>query len=64
MPRSVETVAPYAMFLSQYIPNIFTKLGEEGCLFVSKNAVIEYFSPEFIQEHEIKSVTGAGDWLD
>ncbi|OBZ88768.1 hypothetical protein A0J61_03189 [Choanephora cucurbitarum] len=61
VPRSVETVAPYAMFLSQYIPNIFTKLGEEGCLFVSKNAVIEYFSPEFIQEHEIKSVTGAGD---
>ncbi|KAI8367734.1 Ribokinase-like protein [Blakeslea trispora] len=61
VPRSVETVAPYAIFLSQYIPNILTKLGEEGCLFVSKNAVIEYFSPEFIQEHEIKSVTGAGD---
>lgn len=49
--------------MSNYIPNIITKLGEEGCLYVGRNnSVIQYFPPEFIEAHEIKSVTGAGDW--
>ena len=52
---------PHAIFMSHYIPNIVTKLGEEGCLFVSKERV-QYYSPEVINAKDIKSVTGAGDW--
>jgi sugar/nucleoside kinase (ribokinase family) len=53
--------------LANFIPNIVTKLGQDGCLYVGKHnnhteAVVEYFPPEFIQANEIKSVTGAGDW--
>jgi sugar/nucleoside kinase (ribokinase family) len=54
-------VLPNAIYLANYIPNIITKLGEEGCLYVN-NSVVEYFAPESIQANEIKSVTGAGDW--
>ncbi|KAI9486582.1 MAG: Ribokinase-like protein [Benjaminiella poitrasii] len=60
-PRLANSVLPHVIYLSNYIPNIITKLGEEGCLYVGRNSVIEYFPPEFIEANEIKSVTGAGD---
>lgn len=60
-PQLAHAVLPHAIFLSNYIPNIITKLGEQGCLFVNQKTV-EYFSPEKIHSNEIKSVTGAGDW--
>lgn len=50
-----------AIYLSNYVPNVITKLGEEGCLYVG-NSIVEYFPPESIDPAEIKSVTGAGDW--
>jgi sugar/nucleoside kinase (ribokinase family) len=61
-PRLAQSVLPNAIYLANYIPNIITKLGEEGCLYVGNNSVIKYFPPEFVQANEIKSVTGAGDW--
>ncbi|CAO3665767.1 unnamed protein product [Rhizopus stolonifer] len=57
-PRLAQTALPQALDLSNYIPNVITKLGEEGCLFVN-SSVVQYFPPEKV--HEIKSVTGAGD---
>ncbi|KAI8988777.1 hypothetical protein BDB01DRAFT_568025 [Pilobolus umbonatus] len=59
-PKLAESILPYALFLSNYVPNVITKLGEEGCLFVN-DSTIEYFSPEMIDPTDIKSVTGAGD---
>lgn len=59
-PQLANSVLPHAIFLSNYIPNIITKLGHEGCLFVSQSK-IQYCSPELIEANEIKSVTGAGD---
>ncbi|ORE22282.1 Ribokinase-like protein [Rhizopus microsporus] len=58
-PLAAKTL-PQAMHLSHFIPNVITKLGEEGCLYVGE-AGIKYFPPETILPHEIKSVTGAGD---
>ncbi|ORE07589.1 Ribokinase-like protein [Rhizopus microsporus var. microsporus] len=58
-PLATKTL-PQAMCLSHFIPNVITKLGEEGCLYVGE-AGIKYFPPETILPHEIKSVTGAGD---
>ncbi|KAI8991113.1 hypothetical protein BDF20DRAFT_23389 [Mycotypha africana] len=55
-----KSVYPYANFLTRFIPNVITKLGEEGCLWVGQESA-HYFSPEVIQKDEIKSVTGAGD---
>ncbi|CAO0802352.1 unnamed protein product [Mucor circinelloides] len=60
-PRLAHLALSNASFLSQFIPNVITKLGEEGCLYVSKNAGVEYFAPESIQPNEIVNVTGAGD---
>ncbi|KAK4520028.1 uncharacterized protein ATC70_008156 [Mucor velutinosus] len=60
-PKLAHLALPDACFLSQFIPNVITKLGEEGCLYVSKNAGVEYFTPESIQPNEIVNVTGAGD---
>lgn len=56
-PQLANSVLPHAIFLSNYIPNIITKLGHEGCLFVSQSK-IQYCSPELIEANEIKSVTG------
>lgn len=65
-PQLAYSVLPHAIYLSNYIPNVVTKLGEQGCLYVGQNnagnSVVKYFSPEYIQPDEIKSVTGAGDW--
>lgn len=61
-PKLAQLALPNAFYLSQFIPNVITKLGEEGCLYVGKNAVVEYFPPELIQANEIVNVTGAGDW--
>ncbi|KAG2213520.1 hypothetical protein INT47_009194 [Mucor saturninus] len=64
-PQLAHSVLPHAIYLSNYIPNIVTKLGEQGCLYVGQtnagHSVVKYFSPEYIQPDEIKSVTGAGD---
>ncbi|OAC97857.1 hypothetical protein MUCCIDRAFT_168016 [Mucor lusitanicus CBS 277.49] len=60
-PTLAHLALPNACFLSQFIPNVITKLGEEGCLYVSKNAGAEYFAPESIEPNEIVNVTGAGD---
>ncbi|GAA5810386.1 hypothetical protein MFLAVUS_003807 [Mucor flavus] len=63
-PQLVYSVLPHAIYLSNYIPNIVTKLGDQGCLYVKTsagNSVVKYFSAELIQPNEIKSVTGAGD---
>ncbi|KAI8883667.1 Ribokinase-like protein [Backusella circina FSU 941] len=65
-PQLAYDTLPESLFLSNFIPNIITKLGQDGCLYVGKHskhreAVIEYFPPEFIEAKEIKSVTGAGD---
>ncbi|GAN06309.1 conserved hypothetical protein [Mucor ambiguus] len=60
-PKLAHLALPNACFLSQFIPNVITKLGEEGCLYVSKNAGVEYFTPESIHSNEIVNVTGAGD---
>ncbi|KAG0168098.1 hypothetical protein DFQ30_005209 [Apophysomyces sp. BC1015] len=64
-PPLAQHVLPQALYLSNYIPNVITKLGEYGCLYVGRSEStrhIEYFPPEQIAPHEIKSVTGAGDW--
>ncbi|OAD73849.1 hypothetical protein PHYBLDRAFT_168277 [Phycomyces blakesleeanus NRRL 1555(-)] len=63
-PDIVEKVLPMAHYLSQFVPNIVTKLGEYGCLLVSNNKShvhTQYFPPEIIDPTAIKSVTGAGD---
>lgn len=66
-PRSAELVLPYGLHLSQWIPNVIIKLGEDGCLFVgrsnvsNRSPVIRYFSPEQFDQTSIISVTGAGD---
>lgn len=60
-PRLAQNVLPQALCLSNYVPNVITKLGQDGCLFVNQS-VVKYFPPEIILPHEIKSVTGAGDW--
>ncbi|KAI9247829.1 Ribokinase-like protein [Sporodiniella umbellata] len=57
-PRLAQSVLPQALDLSNHVPNVFTKLGEEGCLFVSPST-IQYFPPE--KANNIQSVTGAGD---
>lgn len=68
-PRSAELVLPYGLHLSQWIPNVIIKLGEDGCLFVgrsnvsNRSPVIRYFSPEQFDQTSIISVTGAGDRL-
>ncbi|KAI9307322.1 Ribokinase-like protein [Cunninghamella echinulata] len=67
IPSIVNKVFPEAIYLSNYIPHIITKLGEDGCLYVgtcSKNdnkKIAHYFPPEIINPDTIKSVTGAGD---
>ncbi|CDH57494.1 indigoidine synthase a-like protein [Lichtheimia corymbifera JMRC:FSU:9682] len=66
-PRSAELVLPYGLHLSQWIPNVIIKLGEDGCLFVGRSdvsnqpPVVQYFSPEKFDQTSIVSVTGAGD---
>ncbi|KAI7874978.1 Ribokinase-like protein [Lichtheimia hyalospora FSU 10163] len=66
-PRSAELVLPYSLHLSQWIPNVIIKLGEDGCLFVGRSnvskqpPVVRYFSPEKFDQSTIISVTGAGD---
>ncbi|KAF7728144.1 hypothetical protein EC973_006659 [Apophysomyces ossiformis] len=65
IPPLAERVLPQALYLSNYIPNIVTKLGEYGCLLVARSdmtPVVRYFPPEPIEPKEIRSVTGAGDW--
>ncbi|CAO3645341.1 unnamed protein product [Cunninghamella blakesleeana] len=64
VPSIVEKVFPEAIYLSNYIPHIITKLGEYGCLYINNNnnkLTTHYFSPEIINHDTIKSVTGAGD---
>ncbi|CAO3623225.1 unnamed protein product [Cunninghamella echinulata] len=67
IPPIINKVFPEAIYLSNYIPHIITKLGEDGCLYVgtcSKNEnkkITHYFPPEIINPDTIKSVTGAGD---
>ncbi|KAI9020092.1 Ribokinase-like protein [Phycomyces nitens] len=63
-PDIVSRVLPMAHYLSHFVPNIITKLGEYGCLLVTNNQShlhSQYFPPETIEPSAIKSVTGAGD---
>ncbi|KAI9264049.1 Ribokinase-like protein [Phascolomyces articulosus] len=63
-PALVDRVLPYAIHLSHMIPNVITKLGEEGCLYVGRSTRtrqvhVQYFEPEKVDH--IVNVTGAGD---
>ena len=56
---------PHALHLSHMIPNVITKLGEDGCFYtgrspVTNEPIVHYFEPEKVDD--IVSVTGAGDW--
>lgn len=51
-----------ALYLSTYIPQIILKLGEYGCVFVSRSLkTARYYPPERLDEATVRSVTGAGD---
>jgi sugar/nucleoside kinase (ribokinase family) len=51
-----------ALYLASYIPHIVLKLGEYGCVFVSRTQKkVRYYPPELLDEATVKSVTGAGD---
>ncbi|KAG2219736.1 hypothetical protein INT45_007775, partial [Circinella minor] len=63
-PAQVERMFPHALHLSHMIPNVITKLGEDGCFYTGRSPTtnepfIHYFEPEEV-DHVI-SVTGAGD---
>ncbi|KAI7869978.1 Ribokinase-like protein [Spinellus fusiger] len=61
-PRVAQQMLPLATYLSHSIPNVITKLGEDGCLYVQNKAShVAYFPPETVLPEQIKSVTGAGD---
>lgn len=63
-PSLALHMLPHALELSNAIPHIITKMGEEGCLYVGRNGevpTVEYFEPKHILSQDIKSVTGAGD---
>ncbi|KAI8150303.1 Ribokinase-like protein [Fennellomyces sp. T-0311] len=63
-PALAHRVLPYALHLSHMIPNVVTKLGEDGCLYTGRSkhsgqVFVQYFEPEKVDN--ITSVTGAGD---
>ncbi|KAI8096817.1 Ribokinase-like protein [Halteromyces radiatus] len=66
-PPIAHQTLPDALYLSNYIPHIITKLGEYGCLYVGPKQgqkhqkSMHYFTPEFLDPDTVKSVTGAGD---
>ncbi|KAI7851841.1 Ribokinase-like protein [Circinella umbellata] len=63
-PAQVERMLPHALHLSHMIPNVITKLGEDGCFYTGRSPTtnepfIYYFEPEEVDH--VVSVTGAGD---
>lgn len=60
-PALANNVISKAIYLSNFIPHVVAKLGEESYLYVSRSH-IEYFSPKAIRPEETKSATDAGDW--
>ncbi|KAL1934843.1 hypothetical protein VTP01DRAFT_7025 [Rhizomucor pusillus] len=63
-PSLALRMLPHALELSNAIPHVITKMGEEGCLYVGRSEqvpVVKYFEPKHILPQDVTSVTGAGD---
>ncbi|KAI9323838.1 Ribokinase-like protein [Dichotomocladium elegans] len=66
-PRSAHEAIPHGLHLSNWVPNVITKLGQDGCVYIGRPQesgippVVQYVSPEPVDTANIKSVTGAGD---